>query len=423
MADILLATKPGPEVEMLDPEIYQTIEKYTQLEIYSDEEKKERARIQQEIGVKAIPSILMLIRENKFDSFYALSLIEGMEGEDSLLHEAYKKIALMPQTYKDPDQSAIGTAIDQIYVLVPNKEGFIRDTNEILDAVRKDVESRRDRERIKAMIDYRLLTFDEHKDIYKESSEEEKEKSKLIYLSGLEAWKNRFVPGVGVPFRETGEEPWDAENDREMDELMSLGSFDEEGNNVGPTTLEEPKVEVVERIWVPGIRWNFESNGLWLNLTYADTSDAIDFTARRKVLRIKKGDLFGVIGFTPMDLEEFNKRTMLQTLAMGYKAIGDFLERVYEPEKFPENERLPYGIKLIYGYTNFRMAKMATRLGFKITDDSDLSAPQRVEKSSDVTVVARIQDIKRAYDKVKKSKIGERMMERALREKVVQPTT
>lgn len=130
-----------------------------------------------------------------------------------------------------------------------------------------------------------------------------------------------------------------------------------------------------------------------------------------------KGESIGDIDVTPFGAAEFHERYKVLYLAMVYKGIGDFLERIYQPGKFNEMERLPYGIKFVAGTTNLRMAELATRFGFKIEHAPDITKDEIESKKGEVTIYAKIPDIKMAYDRFEKSGVGEKIFERAKRER------
>jgi hypothetical protein len=163
--------------------------------------------------------------------------------------------------------------------------------------------------------------------------------------------------------------------------------------------------------------WDFKSNGMFVAIFANDTDE--NFIVDHKNIRFKAGDWYANIDFTPNGRTEFKENEMLKTLALGYKAMGDLIERIYEPQKFPVEERLPSNIRLIVGTTNRRMGEMATRLGFRLTDESRLGAQEDKLKVDKVTVLARPQDIKIAYEKFRNSTVGEKIVSRALKEKVV----
>ena len=183
----------------------------------------------------------------------------------------------------------------------------------------------------------------------------------------------------------------------------------------GPIKIDKSKVTLSE--YAGSREWDFKSNGMFVAIFANDTDE--NFTVNYKNIRFKAGDWYANIDFTPNGNSKFKEDEMLKTLAVGYKAMGDLLERIYEPQKFSVEERLPSNISLIVGTTNRRMGEIATRLGFRLTDESKLGSKEDKLKEDRVTVLARPRDIKIAYEKFRNNTIGEKIISRALKEKLV----
>ncbi len=188
---------------------------------------------------------------------------------------------------------------------------------------------------------------------------------------------------------------------------------------VFPTKLEDAKVALNVQPW--GCKeWSFCSNGVSVRIE--ESAYSTEYWVKGVNISPEgKSQFVGEIDFSPLGVSDYKMEATLQFLTMGYKGIGDFLERMNEPQKFPEEERLPYETTYLAGTTNFRMAEIAVRFGFEIVDDFGLTQEEIETKKGEVQVLGEIEDIKRAYEKFKKSKLGERILARAIREGVVKP--
>ena len=192
MADVLLDTELRIAV---DPDIYKIVDSYTRLGTRSEEGENARAKIQQQFGVKAFPSILRAIGEEKIEPLNALMLIKGVSGEDKELYDIFRAIAFMPKTYIDQDHSAINEALDGMVATAANIARFSEDADELSGVVGEKVRRAVDLERTQSLIAYSKRNFYSKREINKMDLNWEREKSKKIYGRGDRGYWGEYVIG------------------------------------------------------------------------------------------------------------------------------------------------------------------------------------------------------------------------------------
>jgi hypothetical protein len=145
--------------------------------------------------------------------------------------------------------------------------------------------------------------------------------------------------------------------------------------------------------------FEFQSNGILAMIQ--PTKEDISIPTEKAIYEAKNGDLVCALHFTVTGFPDLVEGTEFKTLRMGLKGVDELLKRIYEPNSFPESERLPYNISLIYGVTNNRMAEVSQRMGFS-TAITNKDVEGNSLEEGEVLVVAKVQDLKKSFEEHKK---------------------
>lgn len=135
----------GPEIpldhpineEVVDLDIDSVIRNYAQSINSHDIHDRERRRLQREFGVRAIPSIIQNVSDQRLDAYEASVFLWGTEGDNEILYKAFKDLAFLRPTYADSDDwSALSRAIEGMCATSANAQTFSTDIDELARVVR-----------------------------------------------------------------------------------------------------------------------------------------------------------------------------------------------------------------------------------------------------------------------------------------------
>lgn len=144
--------------------------------------------------------------------------------------------------------------------------------------------------------------------------------------------------------------------------------------------------------------YEFQSNGLIAMISPINHDVSMNAAGRHYIA--KKGELVCSMHFSITGSDNYIEGTEFASVKSGFRGLKQFLNRIYEPEKFKEEERLPYNIVLISGITNERMAKIAKRLGFRESNNHENIFGEKLGPG-EVQLLGTLRDLKEAYDILK----------------------
>lgn len=180
-------------LELSEAKIRQDVKNYASHSAYDERSRNERARIQQEYGIKAIPEILKIVESDDMSPFQGMVLLSGIV-EEPKLYQAFKSLVLMPRTYKDPDRSAVDRGLDSMCELSTDKDEFKTDMEQIKELFRSTVISKRLPDLL-SHIDYLLTNYDSMQRINYGLKNERQESQKIFevgYANYLKSLRGEY---------------------------------------------------------------------------------------------------------------------------------------------------------------------------------------------------------------------------------------
>lgn len=197
------------DVQVINPELNQTINSWARMDIYTDDERNERAKIQQEIGSEILPSVFNSVQEGKLRPYYALSLAGGIRTENEELYRFSKSILFLPETYLDLDKSAFNNAIEYMCATSRDRDQLSQDLEELRHILFSDEkEWDYDTERAIDIIDYTIENYESSKEDSSAMLESERSESEAIYQMGYE----QYTQGVYGSYDSYDPEPGEYED-------------------------------------------------------------------------------------------------------------------------------------------------------------------------------------------------------------------